>query len=396
MPRVKDIMDKYDQLRIPEIWRNVNGNDGDEKEIIGYEGPLTIAQWNGLVDTVRERDLRIVEALTIENNKVGIGTDTPKATLHVRGNAGTINIEGSNHTYLQFYPRGFQNGRKAWLGFGNSGSKDLQISNEDDGKLILKTKGWDGLVIQTIRRVGVGTKTPAHTLDLVSPGSAGLIISSNEKEKPTSLRLATARPDLAQSFWDNTKGSGNKGWMLQAQYDDEGSPTAKENVFNGVLRFRYYNDASWKNYFSLNPKKALAIFDVDIRGRGLKEMIEFKRYQSSDFKFYSPKALKDGKGLEGVGNTALFPDRKRLIRTEKIKADYSAGISGFNTGKADIEERGSGRFMAVRMILLEVKLGANLVKEWFIEANLRTHNDHEDFIVDVCFVSTQLSKATDF
>jgi hypothetical protein len=67
--------------------------------------------------------------LIIDGN-VGIGTADPKAPLHVKGNGGIINLEGSDHSYLQFYPNEFNNGRKAWLGFGSSGTSTLSFMNE--------------------------------------------------------------------------------------------------------------------------------------------------------------------------------------------------------------------------------------------------------------------------
>jgi hypothetical protein len=68
-------------------------------------------------------------ALLINPNggNVGIGTMDPKQRLHVKG---FLALEGSDHTYIEYYPDGIANGRKAWLGFGNANDNNLTISNE--------------------------------------------------------------------------------------------------------------------------------------------------------------------------------------------------------------------------------------------------------------------------
>ncbi|GFO97059.1 hypothetical protein ig2599ANME_1257 [groundwater metagenome] len=61
---------------------------------------------------------------------VGIGTTNPQAKLHVNSNAGVLNLEGTDHAYIQWYPMGFSAGRKAWLGFGNAGTTAFTIQND--------------------------------------------------------------------------------------------------------------------------------------------------------------------------------------------------------------------------------------------------------------------------
>ena len=68
---------------------------------------------------------------------VGVGTATPKSPLHIKGNAGILNIEGTDHGYLQFYPLGYAKKRQAWLGFGSKSSKDFSIKNDRTGGRIM-------------------------------------------------------------------------------------------------------------------------------------------------------------------------------------------------------------------------------------------------------------------
>lgn len=71
-----------------------------------------------------------------EGGYVGIGTTDPKATLDIKGtlkikgNGGVLNIEGSDHAFIQWYPDGFQAGRKAWIGYGSAHDNGLTIRND--------------------------------------------------------------------------------------------------------------------------------------------------------------------------------------------------------------------------------------------------------------------------
>jgi hypothetical protein len=118
-----------------------------------------------------------IETMTLNGGSVGIGTTSPSAKLHVVGNAGNSIFEGADHTYLQFYPFGFANGRKTWLGFGNSNNKDFTIYNEaTSGSIILNTAAAGGSIqfnnhttmAMTITggNVGIGTASPAYLLDV--------------------------------------------------------------------------------------------------------------------------------------------------------------------------------------------------------------------------------------
>jgi hypothetical protein len=72
--------------------------------------------------------------MSITNNGlVGINTTAPQTILHIYGDGGIFNMEGADHCYLQFYPRGFATGRKGYFGFPGPGSHDIEIANEDGG-----------------------------------------------------------------------------------------------------------------------------------------------------------------------------------------------------------------------------------------------------------------------
>lgn len=107
------------------------------------------------------------------DGKVGIGTTDPQRPLHVRG---FLALEGSDHTYIEYYPDGFGSGRKAWLGFGNANDNNLTICNEiASANIILQPNGGS---------VGIGTLDPKNRLDVagsvvIGANSAGKIAAPN-------------------------------------------------------------------------------------------------------------------------------------------------------------------------------------------------------------------------
>jgi hypothetical protein len=89
----------------------------------------------GRAGTAKGRYVRLWDYLQVNGNMdvtghVGIGTSTPQATLHIKGNAGILNMEGQDHTYIQWYPLGVSAGRKAWVGYGSAGTTAFTIQND--------------------------------------------------------------------------------------------------------------------------------------------------------------------------------------------------------------------------------------------------------------------------
>jgi hypothetical protein len=88
----------------------------------------------------------------VRNGKLGVNTSTPQAPLHVTGNDGLINLEGANTAFTQYFPLGYANGRKAWVGFGSSGSNNFTISNEKTGgNIAFMASGGNVIVDATLK-----------------------------------------------------------------------------------------------------------------------------------------------------------------------------------------------------------------------------------------------------
>jgi hypothetical protein len=68
---------------------------------------------------------------------VGIGTNTPANSLHIKGVPNLLALEGTDHVFMEFFPRGYGAGRKAYIGFPSANSHDFVIANQDSGVLRL-------------------------------------------------------------------------------------------------------------------------------------------------------------------------------------------------------------------------------------------------------------------
>ena len=104
---------------------------------------------------VRFRDLgagNFTHFLVRGDGNVGIGNGTPGAKLHVAGNGGVLNLEGRDHAYIQWYPKGAGAGRKAWIGYGNASTDLLTIQN-DAGRVNIH--GTESLYLLNLQGVTV-------------------------------------------------------------------------------------------------------------------------------------------------------------------------------------------------------------------------------------------------
>jgi len=118
---------------------------------------------------------------------IGIGTPTPKSPLHIKGNAGILNIEGTDHSYLQFYPLGYAKKRQAWLGYGSKSSKDFSIKNDRKGGRIMLY---------------------GQTVVIPNAGERGYIVMHSllKNLKSHQLVIAGAYDNHMHFYWKNKKG----------------------------------------------------------------------------------------------------------------------------------------------------------------------------------------------
>jgi hypothetical protein len=98
--------------------------------------------------------------------QTGIGTTTPATKLHVKSNGATFRLEGTDHTYMEFYPQGASN-RFGWFGYPSANSVDLTISNQSaTGALSINTNSLERFRINSSGLVGIGNTAPISTLTI--------------------------------------------------------------------------------------------------------------------------------------------------------------------------------------------------------------------------------------
>ena len=176
-------------IRIPTVNGNINMGAAGNTTVVVVTG--TGANINGTLSAtgnITGANLitgGVLSATGIANNyiasKLGIGTTSPAVALHVKQNGGSINVEGTDHTYVQFYPRG-NTTRFGWMGFGSAGTNNFTIRNDDTGRLLLESGNSNvsvyanGNVTTTVAGVGnvvVVTSTGANIAGTLS--TSGLI-----------------------------------------------------------------------------------------------------------------------------------------------------------------------------------------------------------------------------
>ena len=96
--------------------------------------------------------------------QTGIGTTTPATKLHVKSNGATFRLEGTDHTYMEFYPQGSST-RFGWIGYPSTNVNDLTISSQNaSGSLIFNTNNAERFRINSSGLVGIGNTAPISTL----------------------------------------------------------------------------------------------------------------------------------------------------------------------------------------------------------------------------------------
>lgn len=103
-------------------------------------------------------------AVFVDNNgNVGIGTTTPGHSVTIANDAPTIALQDTGLSSQQVGYISYRDGgnvERAWVGYGSAGDPDFSIVNvRTGGDIVLSPFGGSG-------RVGIGTASPAATLDV--------------------------------------------------------------------------------------------------------------------------------------------------------------------------------------------------------------------------------------
>jgi collagen type VII alpha len=170
------------------------------------------------------------------NGNVGIGTSSPAVALHVKQNGSSVNFEGTDQAYVQFYPRG-NTTRYGWMGFGSAGTNNFTIRNDDIGRLALESGNSNvsvyanGNVTTTVAGVAnvlVVTSTGANIAGTISASGniTGNFFIGNGSQltgiASTSLANGTSNVSIATSGGNVTVGVGGTSnvvvWATTGEY----------------------------------------------------------------------------------------------------------------------------------------------------------------------------------
>ena len=167
---------------------------------------------------------------------VGIGTAAPSSSLHVKGNAGNLTLEGTDHVYMAFHPDGYDaalphGNRKAFIGFANTSEDWLTVACEDANKgVALRAGGYVRQYVDKDGRISFGTSdtaTPSHSIELQQQFG----ISPNARDYT----------DIVQNmYWDDPIGwrsrQGGPGSLIRTRGGSEsGSAAASGSIEFAVV-----------------------------------------------------------------------------------------------------------------------------------------------------------------
>ena len=119
----------------------------------------------------------IAERMRITSTgNVGVGVANPVVKLDVSGigrftnNGGSLQLVGTDHTYLEYYPDGVSAGRKGYLGYASATDDNFTINND----------AGSGHIILSGGKVSIGTASPRWGLEVTPSSGLGGILSCSD------------------------------------------------------------------------------------------------------------------------------------------------------------------------------------------------------------------------
>ncbi|HAC65159.1 MAG TPA: hypothetical protein DCF68_16925 [Cyanothece sp. UBA12306] len=341
--------------------------------------------WDGQIIVPIHKGPLVYREMTNEIGSVGIGTDEPKAKLHIKqkednhaaifegGNVGigTTTPEATLHLNIN------NSQSEDSILLGNTDSKGLRLRDTGGAvdieslgvPLYINNSGQNTLInSENAGNVGIGTTDPGdNKLKIqgkteiagnlsVTNGLVG-IGSANLSKEPLVIR-ARERQESLIAFEDP---QGRKKWHIEQNYG--GNKPGLNFVETGVKDFRLFIGKGGNVGIGTgNPSDKLHIkgslrVDGNLKIQGTEPII-IRRYNN-------------------LGDSINY-------NTNCSASTYTAAIIGFRALNGDIKENDTGNIIQVYMY---INSGI-----WYIRADFRTHKNNETWYVDVMFIRNELVK----
>ena len=130
-------------------------------------------------------------------DKVGIGTSDPSTKLHIIGNAAALRLEGTDHTYMEFYPDGGTT-RKGYFGYPASSTDGIALYTEGTNYLKFGTNSAERIRILSTGEVGIGETAPDSRLEV-----SGRIHAIHSEDTEAVLWLEHNGDDYGYGIYQN-------------------------------------------------------------------------------------------------------------------------------------------------------------------------------------------------
>ena len=167
--------------------------------------------------------LSILLFVSYLNAQTGIGTTTPAVKLHIKSNAATLRLEGTDHTYMELFPQGSTT-RYGYIGFPNTNSTQLTFMNQfTTGAMAFGTNGTNKMYLSADGKLSIGTNTTASTLTV---GAADGSVAGEIYLNPTTNQYEGGQIVFKRSLTGSTVD-----WTID-QYGTTSSD-ARLRIFNG-------------------------------------------------------------------------------------------------------------------------------------------------------------------
>ena len=153
-----------------------NGNSGGVGKF-HHDGILTVNATS--VTGTASQNLQVSGGAYVSGS-LGIGITNPSTKLDVSGigrftnNGGSLQLVGTNHTYLEFYPDGYAAGRKGYFGYPASTTDDLTLANQISGANIELITNSGNVLVNTASETGTASQSLQVSGGAYVSGSFGI------------------------------------------------------------------------------------------------------------------------------------------------------------------------------------------------------------------------------